>query len=120
MALRGGQDGSRPLWGSRKSAVGLTLVSLATTAELHALVVTADRRGIEELALAGVLGSALYIATTTLGHAAVMHPLGSVNVTWRAFFAAVLSLLLIFYVLVQGGVAQFVVGYGACLAGTLR
>lgn len=33
-------------------------------------------RGVEELALAGVLGSAVYNATATLGIAALVHPSG--------------------------------------------
>ena len=60
--------------GLAQSVVGLTFVALATTAELFALVWAAYRRGVEELALAGVLGSAVYNATATLGVAALVVP----------------------------------------------
>jgi cation:H+ antiporter len=51
--------------GLAESVVGLTFVALATTAELFALVWAAFRRRVEELALAGVLGSAIYNATAS-------------------------------------------------------
>ncbi len=38
------------------SAVGLTLLALATTAELFALAWAAMRRGVSEIAVAGVVG----------------------------------------------------------------
>lgn len=56
------------------SAVGLTFVALATVAELFALIWAAARRGIDELTLAGVLGSALHNSTATLGAAAIITP----------------------------------------------
>jgi cation:H+ antiporter len=43
--------------GLRQSVVGLTFVALATIAELFAPVWAAFRRGVEELALAAILGS---------------------------------------------------------------
>jgi cation:H+ antiporter len=48
---------------------------MATTAELLALVWAAVRRSVEDLALAGVLGSALYNSTATLGTAAPTRPI---------------------------------------------
>jgi len=49
------------------SAVGLTLLALATTAELFALAWAAMRRDGLEIAVAGVIGSVAYNATATLG-----------------------------------------------------
>ena len=57
------------------TAVGLTVLGLATTAELFALVLAAARHGVEEVAVAAVVGSAAYNATATLGAAAVVAPL---------------------------------------------
>ena len=48
------------------SAVGLTLVGFATTAELLALVWAAAPRDILELAVAAIVGSVAYNATATL------------------------------------------------------
>ena len=81
--------------GLSDSAVGLTFVALATTAELLALVWAAARRGVEDLALAGVLGSAAYNATATLGVAALVRPLTASRVSVPAWSAAALPLLLV-------------------------
>ncbi|MGH8901107.1 MAG: hypothetical protein ACRDYA_05350 [Egibacteraceae bacterium] len=51
--------------GVADGAVGATFVALATTAELFALVWSAARREIEELAVAGIVGSAVSNATVT-------------------------------------------------------
>jgi len=48
------------------------------------------RRGTEELALAGILGSAVYNATATLGVTALVRPLHGAWVAWRAWLAALL------------------------------
>jgi cation:H+ antiporter len=85
------------LLGLGESVVGLTFVAVATTAELFALVVAAYRRGIEELALAGVLGSALYNATATLGVAALVRPLHGVDIHWQAWLAAALPAAIVGY-----------------------
>jgi cation:H+ antiporter len=61
--------------GRTDSAIGLTVLALATTAELFALVLTAVRHDVPEIAVAGVVGSATYNATATLGAAAVARPL---------------------------------------------
>ena len=61
--------------GRTDSAVGLTVLALATTAELFALVLTAVRHDVPEIAVAGVVGSATYNATATLGAAALARPL---------------------------------------------
>lgn len=81
--------------GLADSAVGLTFVALATTAELLALAWAAARRGVEELAVAGVLGSAAYNATATLGAAALARPLITSGVSSPAWVAAAFPLVLV-------------------------
>lgn len=84
------------------TTVGLTLVALATTAELLALAFASARRNISELAVAAVVGSAAYNSTATLGAAALVHPVGSLDVRAAALLAAALPLV----VLVLGGRQQ--------------
>jgi cation:H+ antiporter len=81
--------------GLADSAVGLTFVALATTAELLALAWSAVRRGITELAVAGVIGSAVYNATATLGIAALIHPLSNGGVVGASWLAAGLPLFIV-------------------------
>ena len=81
--------------GVADSVVGLTLVALATTAELLALAAAAHRQGISELAVAGVVGSAGYNSTVTLGGAALARPLVTTGVGAVAWLAAGLPLLLL-------------------------
>jgi cation:H+ antiporter len=78
--------------GIADSAVGLTFVALATTAELFALAGAALRRGITELAVAGVVGSAAYNATATVGVAAVIRPLPTRGIIGAAWLAVALPL----------------------------
>jgi cation:H+ antiporter len=77
------------------SAVGLTFVALATVAELFALIWAAARRGIDELALAGVLGSALYNSTATLGATAIVTPVPASGLLAPAVAAAAVPVALI-------------------------
>jgi cation:H+ antiporter len=74
--------------GRTDSAVGLTVLALATTAELFALVLTAMRHDVPEVAVAGVVGSAAYNATATLGAAALAAPLAVEGVLPAALVAA--------------------------------
>ncbi len=78
--------------GRTDEAVGLVVLGLATTAELFALVLAAARAGVEEVAVAAVLGSAAYNATTTLGAAAAVAPLDVEGLLLPACAAAVLPL----------------------------
>lgn len=78
--------------GSTDSAVGLTVLALATTAEMFALVLAAARHAVPEIAVAGVVGSAAYNATATLGAAAVARPLLAEGVLAAAVTAAALPL----------------------------
>lgn len=81
--------------GSTDSAVGLTVLALATTAELFALVLTAARHAVPEIAVAGVVGSAAYNATATLGAAALAAPLAVEGVLAAAGTAAILPLVVL-------------------------
>jgi cation:H+ antiporter len=81
--------------GVAESVVGLSLVALATTAELFALAAAALRRGVGELAVAGVVGSAGYNATVTLGGAALARPLDTAGILPAAWLAAGLPLLIL-------------------------
>jgi cation:H+ antiporter len=109
--------------GLRETAVGLTFVALATTAELFALVWAAFRRDVEELALAGVLGSAIYNATATLGVAALVRPLAVGGLGGQAWLAAALPAGIVIWVLAFGklgrlGGVLLIAGYCAFLAFT--
>jgi cation:H+ antiporter len=100
MALGGrlAVDGAEKIvqsFGVSDSAVGLTLVALATTAELFALAWAALRRGVAEIAVAGVVGSAAYNATATLGVAALVRPLSTAGVIGPAWLAAGLPLVVV-------------------------
>ncbi|HYO38680.1 MAG TPA: hypothetical protein VER39_03390 [Nocardioidaceae bacterium] len=80
------------------SVIGLTVLALATSAEMVALVWAARRRGISELVVAGAVGAVAYNATVTLGLAALVDPLvlGRANlVVSVALLTAVLPLVLL-------------------------
>lgn len=81
--------------GASDNAVGLTFLALATTAELFALVWAAARRGATEIAVAGVVGSAAYNATATLGAAALVRPLAAGGLLAPAVLAAALPLVVV-------------------------
>ena len=81
--------------GLTDSAIGLTLLALATTAELFALAWAAMRRGVSEIAVAGVIGSVAYNATATLGVAALIRPLAVTGILVPAIAASVLPVVLL-------------------------
>lgn len=81
--------------GVADSVIGLSIVALATTAELFALVVSAHRHELSELAVAGVVGSAGYNATITLGGAALVRPIATGGIVGAAWLAAGLPLLIL-------------------------
>ena len=81
--------------GLSDSAVGLTLLALATTADLLALAWSAIRRDIPEIAIAGVVGSVAYNATATLGAAALTRPLAAPGMLTPAIIATALPLALL-------------------------
>ena len=76
------------------TAVGLTVLGLVTTAEMFAIVLAAARRGVQEVAVAAVVGSAAYNATATLGAAARAGRLPATGLG-AACLAAVLPLALV-------------------------
>jgi cation:H+ antiporter len=81
--------------GLTDTAVGLTLLALATSAELFALVLAAARRRVVEIAVAGVVGSVVYNATATLGVAALARPLTVSGMTGPAVLAALLPAVVV-------------------------
>jgi cation:H+ antiporter len=111
-------------FGRTDSAVGLTVLALATTAELFALVFSAVRHDVPEIAVAGVVGSAAYNATATLGAAALARPLVVHGVVGSAVLAALLPLALLLLAwrgrLGRPAAALLVVGYVVFVAVVLR
>ena len=100
MALGGwfaviGADNLVEAFGVAESVVGLSIVALATTAELFALAVSAHRHDLSELAVAGVVGSAGYNATVTLGGAALARPIATAGIAGAAWLAAGLPMLIL-------------------------
>ena len=74
LAVRGA-EGLVDVWRVGESAIGLTVLSLATSAEMVALVWAGRRRGLTSLVVAGAVGAVAYNATVTLGLAALVSPL---------------------------------------------
>jgi cation:H+ antiporter len=96
LAVRGA-EGLLEIWDMAESAVGLTVLALATSAEMLALVWSAGRRGISEVVVAGAVGCAIYNSTVSIGLAAVVRPLevgGDVRLLAIAAAVAVLPLAL--------------------------
>jgi cation:H+ antiporter len=102
------------LFDQSDAAIGLTVLALATTAELFALVFAAARHDVPEVAVAGVVGSAAYNATATLGAGALAAPLAVSGLVLPAIAAALLPLLLL--VLARDGALRRV---GGALLATL-
>jgi cation:H+ antiporter len=75
LAVRGA-EGLVGLLGISESAIGLTVLALATSAEMVVLVWAAHRRGLTEVVVAGTVGSVAYNATVSLGLAGLVSPLG--------------------------------------------
>ena len=107
--------------GTDDERVGLTLVALATTLELVALVVASARRGVSELAVAAVVGSAISNSTLSLGAAALVTPLPAGRLIPAAVLAVALPLLLLVVARRAGTVtrpagAVLAIAYGAVVA----
>ena len=97
LAVRGA-EGLVDVFDVRESVIGLTVLALATSAEMIALVWAARRKGVPEVLVAGVIGAVAYNATVTLGLAALVNPLvlGRHNpVLAMAAVAAALPLVLL-------------------------
>ncbi len=75
LAVRGA-EGLVDVLHAGESVIGLTVLALATSAEMVALVWAARRRGLSELVVAGTVGAVAYNSTVTLGLAALVSPLG--------------------------------------------
>jgi cation:H+ antiporter len=75
LAVRGA-EGLVDALGIAESAIGLTVLALATSAEMVALVWAARRRGLTEVVVAGTVGAVAYNATVSLGMGALVSPLG--------------------------------------------
>ncbi len=75
LAVRGA-EGLVDLLHVGESVIGLTILALATSAEMVALVWAAARRGVTEVVVAGAVGSVAYNATVSVGLAALVRPLG--------------------------------------------
>lgn len=86
--------------GLTQYAVGATLVSLGTGAEMLALAITAARKGTVEILVGGILGSFAYNLLVTLGLAAVVRPLPAVpqNLQVSAWLMIAAHLLLLLFV----------------------
>ena len=109
LAVRGAERVVESL-GRTDSAVGLTVLALATTAELFALVLSAARHDVPEIAVAGVVGSAAYNATATLGAAALARPLLADDVLVPALLGLALPLVLL--LVTRGGQLGRLAGAG--------
>lgn len=96
LAVRGA-EGLVDVFDVSESVIGLTVLALATSAEMIALVWAAHRRGVSEVVVAGVVGAVAYNATMSIGLGALVSPLaigaGSSVIT-IASVTAVLPLLL--------------------------
>ena len=75
LAVRGA-EGLVEVFNVGESVIGLTVLALATSAEMVALVWAARRRGLTELVVAGIVGAVAYNSTVSLGLAALVSPLG--------------------------------------------
>jgi cation:H+ antiporter len=74
LAVRGA-EGLTDLFGVTESVIGLTVLALATSAEMVALVWAAHRRGVPEVVVAGAVGAVAYNATVSVGLGALVSPL---------------------------------------------
>ena len=110
LAVRGA-EGLVDALGVAESVIGLTVLALATSAEMVALVWAARRRGLTEVVVAGTVGAVAYNATVSLGLAGLVSPLalGRHNVVISvAAVTAVLPLVLLLGL--RSGVLPRVVG----------
>lgn len=74
LAVRGA-EGLVDVFEVTESVIGLTVLGLATSAEMVALVWAAHRRGITGVVVAGLVGAVAYNATVSIGLGALVSPL---------------------------------------------
>jgi cation:H+ antiporter len=99
-------DGARGFaaWaGLAETAIGLTLVALATAAEMVVLSIVPVLKGHPELTLGGILGSYAYNLTLTLGVAALVSPLPASGDLVRLALAFMLGSLVLLLGLMRIG-----------------
>ena len=99
-------DGARAVaaWsGLSETAIGLTLVSLATSAEMVVLSIVPVLKGHPELTIGGVVGSYAYNLTLTLGVAALVSPLSVGDEPVFVPLGFMLGLLLLLLLLMRSG-----------------
>jgi cation:H+ antiporter len=89
--------------GLTETAIGLTLVALATSGEMVALSIVPVLKGHPELTLGGIIGSCAYNVTLTLGVAALVAPLAVGEAPVAVPLAFMLGLLLLLLVLMGRG-----------------
>ena len=99
-------DGARAvaaLAGLSETAIGLTLVALATSIEMVVLSIVPVLKGHPELTIGGIIGSYAYNLTLTLGVAALVAPLGVGDEPVGLPLAFMLGLLLVLLLLMRRG-----------------
>lgn len=122
-------DGARAVaaWaGLTETAIGLTLVALATSGEMLVLAIVPVLKGHPELTLGGIIGSYAYNLTLTLGAGALAAPLSVGDEPVSLPLAFMLGLLLLLLLLLRrdrlgrGSGLLLVLIYAAYLGLTLR
>ncbi len=116
--------------GQPRSAIGLTIVSLGTGAEMLALAVAAARRPqqatqLADLLVGGIIGSFAYNLLVTLGLAAIIHPLPvDTRITQVALPVLIATHLALLIVVWRGRVPRWmggilIIGYLGYLIGVV-
>ncbi len=118
-----GARGLAASFGVTESAIGFSIVALATSAEMLFLATVPALKGHPEIGLGGILGSYAYNATMTLGVASLAGPLVVVERGMTAMLSVfMLGVLLLLPLLARKGVLRrgeglsLVALYGAFLA----
>lgn len=113
------------LLGISEAAIGLTLVALATSAEMVVLSIVPVWKGHPELTVGGILGSYAYNATLGLGVAALAGPVAIAGPASTFSVGLMLGVLITLLLCLRGGtVARWqglglLAAYGLFLAGSL-
>lgn len=111
--------------GLRQSAVGLTLVSLGTGAEMIALAFVAARRQKADILVGGIIGSFAYNLLVTLGLAAAIRPLPvDPHVTQLALPVMIVAHLALLALVFSGRISRWagvalLLGYVAYIVGVV-
>jgi cation:H+ antiporter len=98
-----GAQGLASWAGLTETAVGLTLVALATSIEMVVLSIVPVLKGHPELTIGGILGSYAYNLTLTLGVAALVAPLSVGDEPVRLPLVFMLGLLVLLLLLMRTG-----------------